>query len=170
MEQPMEQRIDVFSHILPKRYEEERWKRAEKTHFVDHSPSHLKYVRGGKSPIANYQVLIDLDTRFRMMEEFGGYRQVLSVASPPVEAVDPDKSDYLAKVLNDELAFLAEVDDVTSLTKAMMQAASDPTLRRRKAALALQRYQARYSREAVVPQIIDLYKRVIGANLSNSTR
>ena len=74
------------------------------------------------------------------------------------------------EVLNDELAFLAEVDDVTSLTKAMMQAASDPTLRRRKAALALQRYQARYSREAVVPQIIDLYKRVIGANLSNSTR
>src|SRR3970282_2083534 len=75
----MEQRIDVFSHILPKRYEEERWKRAEKTHFVDHSPSHLKYVRGGKLPIATYQVFIALDTRFRMMEEFGGYRQEKSV-------------------------------------------------------------------------------------------
>ena len=104
----MEQRIDVFCHILPKRYEEERWKRAEKTHFVDHSPSHLKYVRGGKAPIANYQVLIDLDTRFRMMAEFGDYRQVLSVASPPVEAVDPDDSDYLAKILNDELAEVAQ--------------------------------------------------------------
>jgi len=50
----MEQRIDAFCHILPKRYEEERWKRADKTHFVEHSPSHLKYVRGGKAPITNY--------------------------------------------------------------------------------------------------------------------
>src|SRR3989304_5427964 len=58
---PMEQRIDVFCHILPKRYEEERWKRADKTHFVEHSPSHLKFVRGGKAPITNYEILIDLD-------------------------------------------------------------------------------------------------------------
>jgi len=104
----MEQRIDAFCHILPKRYEEERWKRADKTHFVEHSPSHLKYVRGGKAPITNYEVLINLDTRFRMMEEFPGYRQVLSVASPPVEAVDPDDSDYLARILNDELAELVQ--------------------------------------------------------------
>lgn len=104
----MEPRIDVFCHVLPKRYEEERWKRAEKTHFVEHSPSHMKYVRGGKAPLVNYQVLIDLDTRFRMMDEFGDYRQVISVASPPVEAVDPDDSDYLARILNDELAELAQ--------------------------------------------------------------
>jgi aminocarboxymuconate-semialdehyde decarboxylase len=52
--------------------------------------------------------LIDLDARFRMMDEFPGYRQVLSVASPPIEAVDPDDSEYLAKVLNDELAELLQ--------------------------------------------------------------
>lgn len=104
----MEPRIDVFCHILPARYEEERWKRADKTHFVEHSPSHLKFVRGGKAPITNYEILIDLNARFRMMDEFPGYRQVLSVASPPIEAVDPDDSEYLAMVLNDELAEIVQ--------------------------------------------------------------
>ena len=104
----MEPRVDVFCHILPKRYDEARWQRAEKTRFYEHSPSHIKYVRGGKAPLANMQVLTDLDARFRMMEEFGDYRQVLSVASPPPEAVDPDDSDYLAKILNDELAELVQ--------------------------------------------------------------
>jgi uncharacterized protein len=104
----MEQRIDVFCHILPKRYEEERWKRADKTHFVEHSPSHLKFVRGGKAPITNYEVLINLDSRFRMMDEFPEYKQVLSVASPPIEAVDPDDSDFLARILNDELAEIVQ--------------------------------------------------------------
>ena len=104
----MEQRIDVFCHILPKRYEEERWKRAGKSGFVEHSPSHLKYVRGGKAPLANYEVLINLDTRFRMMDEFPGYRQVLSVASPPIETVDPADSELLARVLNDELAEIVQ--------------------------------------------------------------
>lgn len=104
----MEPRVDVFCHILPKRYDEARWQRAEKTRFYEHSPSHLKYVRGGKAPLPNMQVLIDLDTRFKMMDEFPDYRQVLSVASPPPEAVDPDDSDYLAKILNDELAELVQ--------------------------------------------------------------
>ena len=104
----MEPRVDVFCHILPKRYDEARWQRAEKTRFYEHSPSHIKYVRGGKAPLPNMQVLIDLDARFRMMDEFGDYRQVLSVASPPPEAVDPDDSDYLAKILNDELAELVQ--------------------------------------------------------------
>ena len=103
----MDPRVDVFCHILPPRYEEARWQRVEKTNFVEHSPSHLKYVAGGKSPEQeNFQVLTNLEARFRMMDEFENYRQMLSVASPPVEAVDPDDSEYLAKILNDELAEL----------------------------------------------------------------
>lgn len=105
----MDPRVDVFCHILPNRYEEARWERVGKTNFVEHSPSHLKYVQGGKSAAQeNYKVLIDLDARFRMMDEFENYRQILSVASPPIEAVDPDDSEYLAKVLNDELAALVQ--------------------------------------------------------------
>ncbi|MBI4463955.1 MAG: amidohydrolase family protein, partial [Acidobacteria bacterium] len=104
----MQPRVDVFTHILPKRYNEARWQRAEKTKFYEHSPSHLKYVRGGQEEQLNYKVLTDLEARFRMMEEFENYRQVLSVASPPPEAVSPDDSAYLAQVLNDELAELVQ--------------------------------------------------------------
>src|ERR1051325_2576307 len=105
----MDPRVDVFCHILPKKYDAARWERVEKTNFVKHSPSHLKYVAGGKAPTQdNMKVLTDLDARWRMMDEFPGYRQVISVASPPIEAVDPDDSEYLAKILNDEIAELVQ--------------------------------------------------------------
>ena len=99
-------RVDVFCHVLPKEYEAARWERQDQSNFVEHSPTHIKYVQGGKSRIENYQVLIDLDARFQMMEEFEGYRQVLSVAGPPVEVVAPKDSEVLAKILNDGLAEL----------------------------------------------------------------
>lgn len=106
----MDPRIDIFCHILPKRYDQARWERAEKTRFYEHSPSHMKYVSGGekKSEQQNIKVLMDLDARFRMMEEFEGYRQVISVASPAPEAVSPEDSEYLSQVLNDELAELVQ--------------------------------------------------------------
>jgi uncharacterized protein len=105
----MEPRVDVFCHILPKKYDAARWERVEKTNFPKHSPSHLKFVAGGKSlSQENVKVLMDLDARWRMMDQFPGYKQVVSVASPPIEAVDPDDSDYLAKLLNDELAELVQ--------------------------------------------------------------
>jgi aminocarboxymuconate-semialdehyde decarboxylase len=105
----MDPRVDVFCHILPKKYDAARWERVKKTNFVKHSPSHLKYVAGGKSKEQeNVRVLMDLDARWRMMDEFENYRQVISVASPPIEAVDPDDSEYLARILNDELAELAQ--------------------------------------------------------------
>ncbi len=100
-------RIDVFCHILPRRYNEARWRRGEHAAFVEHSPTHLSYTQGGKIA-PNYQILTDLEARFRMMEEFGDYRQVISVASPAIEIVDAGQSDELARILNDELAELVE--------------------------------------------------------------
>ena len=102
----MEQRIDAFCHILPKRYDEARWTRHDKTRFSEYSPAHIKKAHVGGERQLNYEVLTDLDARFRMIEEFESYRQVLSVASPPPEVVDPDGSDELCKILNDELAEL----------------------------------------------------------------
>src|SRR3989304_10002469 len=105
----MDPRVDIFCHILPKRYDAARWQRVGKTNFVKHSPSHLKYVAAGKPPEQeNIKVLSDLEARWRVMDQFENYRQVISVASPPVEAVDPDDSEYLAKLLNDELAELVQ--------------------------------------------------------------
>lgn len=104
----MEQRVDVFCHILPRRYDEARWRRSKKGEFVDYSPSHLKYTRKREIPQQNYQALADLEARFRILDEFPNYRQVLTVVAPPIEVIDPDGSDDLAKIANDELAELVQ--------------------------------------------------------------
>jgi predicted TIM-barrel fold metal-dependent hydrolase len=97
--------IDAFCHILPPKYEETRWARAGSKDFAASSPAHLQYVRTGrKAP--NYEGLTSLDARFRMMDEFEGYRQVISLAGPPPEHIAPDASVELATIANDELAAL----------------------------------------------------------------
>ena len=97
--------FDAFCHILPPRYEAARWARAGSTDFAASSPAHLQYRRTGrKAP--NYEGLTSLDARFRLMDEFEGYRQVISLASPPPEHVAPASSVELATIGNDELAEL----------------------------------------------------------------
>jgi aminocarboxymuconate-semialdehyde decarboxylase len=50
--------------------------------------------------------LTSLDARFRMMDQFPGYRQVISLAGPPPEHIAPGATVELATVANDELAAL----------------------------------------------------------------
>lgn len=102
----MDQSIDVFCHVLPKRYEEARRRLGNQSRLGEHTPSHLNVVQGEIAPL-NYQMLTDLEARFRMMDEFEHYRQLISAAGPPVEVVNPDRSEELARLLNDELAELA---------------------------------------------------------------
>jgi aminocarboxymuconate-semialdehyde decarboxylase len=53
--------------------------------------------------------LWDLDARLRIMDGFADYRQVLSLASPPVDRLGPpDLTADLAKVANDELERLVD--------------------------------------------------------------
>lgn len=104
----MDQRVDVFCHIVPPRFDKARWERAASTHFVEHSPVHMRYTETGKAPVPSYQMLTDIEARFRMMDEFENYRQVLSVASPTIEVVAPSDGEYVAKILNDELAELVQ--------------------------------------------------------------
>ena len=97
--------IDAFCHIIPPKYEAARWARAKSKEFAAGSPAHLQYVRTGKKA-PNYEGLTDLDARFRMMDEFDGYRQVISLAGPPPEHIAPDAALELAVTANDELAEL----------------------------------------------------------------
>src|SRR5688572_32692623 len=97
--------IDAFCHILPPKYEETRWARAGSKDFAANSPAHLQYVRTGKKA-PNYEGLTSLEARFRMMDEFEDYRQVISLAGPPPEHIAPDASVELAVIANDELAAL----------------------------------------------------------------
>lgn len=103
----MDPRIDVFTHISPPAYEKAKWERAERSRFVEHSPVQMKFIGAGKASVPSFDALTKLDVRFRMMDEFENYRQVISGGSPQLEVVAPDDSDYVAKILNDELAELA---------------------------------------------------------------
>jgi aminocarboxymuconate-semialdehyde decarboxylase len=97
--------IDAFCHILPPKYEETRWARAGSKDWAAGSPAHLQYVRTGrKAP--NYEGLTSLEARFRMMDQFPGYRQIISLAGPPPEHIAPNATVELATVANDELAAL----------------------------------------------------------------
>src|SRR6185436_14756863 len=83
----------VFNHIFPKPFFER-----------------LQAVAVNRGPIKRWlhiPFLHQLDVRFRMLDEFGGdYRQVLSLSSPPIEAINPDPQITvdLARVANDSQA------------------------------------------------------------------
>lgn len=87
-------KIDIFAHILPPRYKEA---------FL--GVGSLGDAR--RERIAALPTLYDMDARFRLMDRYEGYVQVLTLNYPPVELIeDLTKSVYLAKLANDEMAEL----------------------------------------------------------------
>ena len=97
--------IDAVCHILPPKYDAARWALAGSKDFASSSPAHLQYLRTGRKP-PNYEGLTNLDARFRMMDEFDGYRQIICLASPSPDHVAPGASVELSVGANDELAEL----------------------------------------------------------------
>jgi predicted TIM-barrel fold metal-dependent hydrolase len=87
-------KLDVFTHICPPRYFERM--QAVAPGFKDIG----KRMR-------NVPMLVDLDERFRVMDRFAGYEQVLSVCTPPIEAyASPVDAVVQARLANDEMAEL----------------------------------------------------------------
>jgi len=87
-------KIDLFNHFFPKQFWEEFLK----------SSYDLKDM--GKR-VANIPNIFDLDSRFRCMDEFGDYTQLLSLGSPPIEVFfGPGDSARMARIGNDGLAEL----------------------------------------------------------------
>ena len=86
-------KLDLFNHIFPRPY-------FERMTEVCHDRQTLKrYV--------NIPMLLDLDVRFRAMDRPEGYRQILSLASPPIELLaGPEETPELARRANDGLAEL----------------------------------------------------------------
>lgn len=93
-------KIDVFNHIIPRRYFDR-----------------MNEVAPGLADIGkrvrNIPVLVDVDERLRVVEQFGDdYRQVLTLAAPPLERVaGPTVSPELAIIANDEMAALVARHD-----------------------------------------------------------
>jgi predicted TIM-barrel fold metal-dependent hydrolase len=87
-------KLDVFNHIYPKPYFDLMMKVAP------------DYKDIGKR-MRNIPMLIDLEVRFRVMDAFDGYQQVLSIATPPIEAyAAPTDAVDLARAANDGMAEL----------------------------------------------------------------
>jgi len=88
------EKIDIFCHVMPPRYKEALLKKTS-------NPSY--YLDNAKGLPA----LADLDIRFKAMDKYEGYRQVLSIGVPPVELVlSPKDAADLSRMGNDEMAEL----------------------------------------------------------------
>ena len=88
--------IDVFSHVLPPRYLEERNRRAGSRLATQYG----KYFRANPG-------LTDLDIRFRAMDKYPDVLHLLTIAGPNVESVlEPKDALECARIANDEMAEL----------------------------------------------------------------
>ncbi|MEX0828467.1 MAG: amidohydrolase family protein, partial [Haliea sp.] len=89
-------KVDAFNHIWPAPFY-----------------AAIKDVMGPMSDITRRSeavpMMTDLDVRFRIMDQFDDYQQILSLASPPLElAGDAKKGRMLSQVGNDAMAELCE--------------------------------------------------------------
>lgn len=85
-------KLDIFNHIFPKIFYDKMMK--VNPDLVDIG----KRVRA-------IPVLFDLDERFRCMDQFDDYAQIICLASPPLEIVaGPDVTPDLARAANDGMA------------------------------------------------------------------
>lgn len=89
-------KIDIFNHLFPRRFFDE---------YIN-TPSGPKDI--GKR-VREAATIVDLDARFKVMEEFGEYCQVLSLPLPPLETLaGPDKTPQMARMVNDGFAELCQ--------------------------------------------------------------
>jgi len=89
-------KIDIFTHILPKRYQEEILK-------ID------PVVKDINKRVRDATGIMDLDDRFRVMDRFGDYAQIINIVTPPVESYGPSAvSMELARIANDGMAELVQ--------------------------------------------------------------
>jgi uncharacterized protein len=93
-------KIDAFAHILPPRY-------ARRLESITSRPGVSDRILGYQPWIHEDPALIDLNARWRAVDRFGDYAQVLTLAVPPVDELgEPDVALDLARAANDELADL----------------------------------------------------------------
>jgi predicted TIM-barrel fold metal-dependent hydrolase len=87
-------KIDVFNHFYPRRF------------FDEYINVGASFKDMGKR-VQNLPTIVDLDARFRAMDEFGDFCQVLTLPQPPVESLaGPEKTPLMARIVNDGLAEL----------------------------------------------------------------
>ena len=89
-------KIDVFNHILPKAY-------------FDRITSVMPVPVDMHKRVRSIPTLVDLDARFRIMDPYDDYVQVISLAGPPVDEFGPPAVTVpLARLANDAMAELVQ--------------------------------------------------------------
>jgi predicted TIM-barrel fold metal-dependent hydrolase len=90
------EKIDAYSHILPKKYKEALFDKMSKRSYYFEADS-------------TRPALFDLDTRFAGMDKVPGLKQVLTPGAPPLEYVaSPGDAVVMARLANDEMAELVD--------------------------------------------------------------
>jgi predicted TIM-barrel fold metal-dependent hydrolase len=85
--------IDIFNHFMPSRY-------FERVRGL--APNHA-----AATAFPRLKTLWDIEARLRLMDQFGDFQQVLSLANPPIEVLAPPaQAPDLARMANDGLAEL----------------------------------------------------------------
>ena len=69
-------KIDIFNHIFPKSFYDKMVK------TVSDGAHMQKRVR-------NIPSIVDLDERFRIMDKFKDYAQIICIPNPPIEVLGP---------------------------------------------------------------------------------
>jgi len=90
-------KLDAFCHVMPRPY-------YDRLSALTSTPAAANI----RNRIAGIPSIVDLDVRFRQLDEFGeDYRQIVSLPAPPPEDLgSPDVSREMASLANDELAGL----------------------------------------------------------------
>lgn len=89
-------KIDAFCHLMPRPYFDRFFELDVSTHAANL-----------RKRVSNIPSLVDMDVRFRQMDEFGDYRQIINIAAPPVEDLgSPQVSKELSRIGNEAMAEL----------------------------------------------------------------
>jgi uncharacterized protein len=87
-------KLDIFNHIFPKP-------------FFDKMVSIAPNAKDINKRVRNIPCIVDLDERFRIMDMFDDYAQIICLASPTIESFGPPPvSTDLARLANDGMAEL----------------------------------------------------------------
>jgi predicted TIM-barrel fold metal-dependent hydrolase len=87
-------KIDIFNHIFPKKYFDK---------MVEVAPN----GKDMHKRVRAIPCIMDLDERFRIMDMFEDYAQIICLAAPPIESYGPPPlSTEMARLANDGLAEL----------------------------------------------------------------
>ena len=89
-------KIDIFAHIFPKSYFDK---------MIEVAPNGQDMHKR----VRNVPCIVDLDERFRIMDKFNEYAQVICIGAPPIEVYGPPPiSTEMAKLANDGMAELVQ--------------------------------------------------------------